>query len=292
MGKGGDVGMSATEYQGEENERPLPAWLCDQDHPEATGDFFLAEGSAKIVGSKDDPKIMGSRDTSEVLSLILSELQRQSLRINDVKATLARNVAYRTCFDVLTMNNVTLDAVCENPVSHLRSTVRYTGLNSTVTISFTSGEVSILLDDPADDVDFMGVSFTSDCILNCQLFAGIKACSVVLNIDTQKITDLTQLTLVARSEEATKELCQALMTLCGRDPVNPSVHLHTPPSLPRARLASAAASAAASDLSSRLSAQSPTECRVNSRCVTDAVRTPTMRRCKGAKRPPLSEQVP
>ncbi|EKF28486.1 hypothetical protein MOQ_007764 [Trypanosoma cruzi marinkellei] len=284
--------MSAAEYQGDAIERPLPAWLRDQDHPEATNDFLLAEGSTKKGGSKDDSKDISNRDTSEVLSLILTELQRQSLRINDVKATLSRNVMYRTCFDVLTMTNVTLDAVCESPVSHLRSTVKYTGLTSTVTISFTSGEVSIFLDDPTDDVDFTGVNFTSDCILNCQLFAGMKSCSVVLNIDTQKITDLTQLTLIARSEEATKELYQALMALCGRDTMNPGAHLHTPPSFPRPRLASAAVSAVTSELSSQLLAQSPKECRVNSRGGMDVMRTPTMRRCKESKRSSLSEHVP
>ncbi|ORC87847.1 uncharacterized protein TM35_000202560 [Trypanosoma theileri] len=195
----------------EQGGRPLPEWLRDG----------IAEGmcaSPKCEPSTVSPKqksswaLNGIQNTPEVLSLILDKLEEQSLHIEKMSAALA-GLKYHTSFDVLTMVNVAVDAICEEAVIHVRSTVEYTDLIATVTLSFITGETSILLEETNNDVDFVGVRFLSNCVSGCHLLLKGGVYSVVVNMDTDKITDVTQLVLTAQNEESTRELYQALLSL-------------------------------------------------------------------------------
>ncbi|RNF04153.1 hypothetical protein TraAM80_05305 [Trypanosoma rangeli] len=228
--------MSAGDQADETLVRPLPVWLRDVIPSDSSAELPVTEGSALRDKSGDAPINGAGSVASEAFTHILAELRKQSVYMNEMRRALAKKEAYQTCFDVLTMVGVVVDAVCEGTMTHVRSTVEYTGLLSTVTLSFVSGELSIVVEEAEKDVNFSGMSFNGSCILGCHLAVGARGCRVIINVDPEKITDVTQLTLTARSEEKTRELYQALAALRGCDSSNSSLCLPTPPSPPRAGL--------------------------------------------------------
>ncbi|RNF21426.1 uncharacterized protein Tco025E_03476 [Trypanosoma conorhini] len=284
--------MSAGDRADVADVRPLPVWLRDPAQSDTSAELPVAEESAASPKLGGFPKEEGGGETPGALALILAELRKQSLCIEELRAALAEKEVYQTRFDVLTMVNVVVDAVCEEAMAHVRSTVEYTDLLSTVTLSFVSGEVSLLLEEMDDDVDFWGVKFTAGCVLSCHLAAGAGGSSIVVNIDTDKITDVTQLTLVAVSEEATRELYQALTALCGRGTASSVSRSSTPLSLQRAKLTSTATPLVELASASQLSAAARGGAGSSSQSYLQAVHTPTMRRRKRVMRPQLDAQVP
>ncbi|ESL11131.1 hypothetical protein TRSC58_01128 [Trypanosoma rangeli SC58] len=268
--------MSAGDRADETYVKPLPVWLRDVMPSDSSAELPVAEGSASRERSEEAPKNVAGGATSEAFALILAELRKQSVYMNEMRELLAKKEAYQTCFDMLTMVGVVVDAVCEGAMTHVRSTVEYTDLLSTVTLSFVSGEVSIVLEETENDVNFSGVSITSSCILGCHLAVGARGCCIIVNIDPEKITDVTQLTLIARSEEATRELYQALMTMRGGDASNSSLHLPTLLSPRKTRLTPASTPVLDRDLLSQPSAASQEVC-VNSQSHLHVAYTPTMR---------------
>ncbi|KAH9599257.1 hypothetical protein LSM04_002326 [Trypanosoma melophagium] len=194
-----------------QNVRPLPEWLLD-GVSEGMASSPKCEPTTVSSKGKNSWALNGIQNTPEVLSLILDKLEEQTLRIEKMSAALA-GLRYHTCFDVLTMINVAVDAICEETVTHMRRTVEYTDLIATVTISFITGETSILLEETNNDVSFVGVRFLANCVSGCHLLLKAGVYSVVVNMDTDKITDVTQLLLTAQNESATRELYQALLAL-------------------------------------------------------------------------------
>ncbi|KEG11928.1 hypothetical protein DQ04_02141060 [Trypanosoma grayi] len=284
--------MSGMGSGDEPGGRPLPPWLCDgaagsptkspalnqqqQQHQQQPQQQCQQQQQQEQHHQAASPC---AHDVPNTLSLILTALKEQSERIEDLQATLVERGAYHTCFDVLTMTNVAVIAVCEDVISNVRTTVEYADLTATLTLSFISGEVSVLLEEADSDVDFVGANFMSDCVSDCHLLTDQDPCYVVVDMDTESITDITQLRLAARTEEATQELYQALLALRGQRVASPTARISTPPARCSVKVKSAA-----SNTSLAVAAAPPAAAASSNRVAPTSPLgngwTPTMRRRK------------
>ncbi|CBH12824.1 hypothetical protein, conserved [Trypanosoma brucei gambiense DAL972] len=160
----------------------------------------------------------------DTIAAILAQLKEQDVRIGRLEAAVERSAINRTHFDILTMAGVTADFVCDEISFHNRSTVEFNALPCKVTLDYPCGELSILLDDADSDLSFLGVTLRVDCITDCHLLVDPDNCSVVVDTNTSKITDVTQLVLVGPTQEATRELYEALRDVVAqrRPPCSPA----------------------------------------------------------------------
>ncbi|KAG8346775.1 hypothetical protein TRVL_02398 [Trypanosoma vivax] len=147
------------------------------------------------------------------IATILAKLDQQSKRIEKLETAMKTRPVYHTRFDVLVMSGVSTGLCCEETVGQLRNTVEHTELITKVKIDYNDRSMSIALEEPRTELGFLGLQLRADCITNFHLLVKEGKHSVVIDTNTEKITDVTRVTLNARSSMATRELYEALRNM-------------------------------------------------------------------------------